>query len=103
MPENQEPRRGQLMLELDCAPYEVERLMFVPAPNGGEGGLFSCSVGPLPDDMIVALDEAARTRAPVRLLLQRHPLVLDMVTLERKGPQRVRIVGAVRDAADGTA
>jgi hypothetical protein len=102
MAEDQQ-RHGQLALELDCTAYKANRLMFAPAPNGGEGGLFSCSLGPLPDDMIAALDEAARTHAPVRLLFDQQPLVLEMVTLERKDPQRVRIVGSVREPTKATA
>ena len=77
--------------------------MFEPAPNGGEGGLFSCAVGPLPDYLMAALDEAARTHAPVRLWVYRQPILLEMVTLERKEPQRVRIIGFFVGQEEGSA
>jgi hypothetical protein len=94
MAEEQE-RRGQLPLDLDCRVYEVRGQTFAPAPNGGEGGLFSCSVGPLSEETIAALNEAARTEGPVCLLFNEVSILLRLVTLERKAAQRVRIVGSV--------
>ena len=96
-------RRGQLALELDCTAHNVTGQSFAPAPNGGVGGLFSCSVGPLSDELLSALDEAARTQAPVCLLFDKTPLVLETVTLERKEAHRVRIVGSVVKAGKATA
>jgi hypothetical protein len=96
-------RRGQLTLELDCTAHHVTGQSFAPAPNGAAGGLFSCSVGPLPDETLAALDEAARTHAPVCLLFNQTPLVLEAVTLERKEAHRVRIVGSVAGAGKATA
>lgn len=102
MAEPQE-RRGQLALELDCSAHHVSGQSFMPAPHGGSGGLFSCSVGPLPNETLAALDEAARTHAPVRLLFDQKPLMLEMVSLERKEAHRVRIVGTVVKAETATA
>ena len=96
-------RRGQLTLELDCTAHHVTGQSYMPAPNGAVGGLFSCSVGPLPNETLAALDEAARTHAPVRLLFDEKPLMLEMVTLERKGARRVRIVGTVAKPGKVTA
>ncbi len=98
-----EERRGQLALELDCTAHHVSGQSFMPAPNGGVGGLFSCSVGPLPNETLAALDEAARAHAPVRLLFNATPLVLEMVSIERKDAHRVRIVGSVVREDAGTA
>lgn len=102
MAEN-EKRRGQLTLELDCTAHHASGQSYMPAPNGGAGGLFSCSLGPLPNETLAALDEAARTHAPVRLLFDTKPLVLEMVTLERKEAHRVRIVGTVVKPEKATA
>lgn len=101
MAQDQE-RRGQLTLELDCTAHHVTGQSFEPTPHG-VGGLFSCSVGPLPNELLAALDEAARTHAPVRLLFNETPLVLEMVTLERKEAHRVRIVGSVVRTGKATA
>lgn len=96
-------RRGQLALELDCTAYQLGGQSFTPAPNGARGGLFSCSLGPLPDETIAALDKAVRAHTPVCLLFDKHPVLLEMVTLERKEARRVRIVGSVADTSKATA
>jgi hypothetical protein len=93
MREEQESR-GQLALELNCDALEVKSASFSPGP-GGEGGVFSCSIGPVTDETVAALDRAAHTHALIRLLFSEHPLLLDLVTLERKAPQLVRIVGHI--------
>jgi hypothetical protein len=95
--------RAQLPLDLDCTLYEVRGQTFSPAPNGGEGGLFSCSVGPLSEETIAVLDAAARTHGPVCLLFNEVSILLRMVTLERKDAQRVRIVGSVAKPSKTTA
>jgi hypothetical protein len=102
MAKNQE-RRGQLMLELDCTAHQVKNASFSPAPGGGVGGLFSCSVGPLSDETLAALDDASRKHAPVCLVFDGQPILLEMVTLERKEAHRVRIVGPVAKTSKATA
>lgn len=91
-----EPRsHGQLTLELDCSAYNAKRLTFAPAPDGGRGGKFSCSIGPLSEDTLAALDRAVAEHATVRLLFSGKPLLLDLVSLQRADPQTVTIVGHV--------
>jgi hypothetical protein len=87
-------RRGQLPLELRFTDGHLGAASFAPAP-GSDGGLFSCSLGPLTEETVGELERAARTRTPVRLLFSERPLLLDHVTVERKGPHSVRIVGRV--------
>ena len=87
-------RPDQLALELNCAEFDVKSASFSPAP-GGEGGLFSCSIGPVSAETFAALDQATQTHTPVNLLFSEHPLLLELVTLERKAPQLVRIVGHI--------
>lgn len=87
-------RRGQLALELNCVGLNVKSASFSPGPDG-RGGLFSCSLGPVTDETVEALDRAAQTHTLVDLVFSDHPLLLDLVTLERKAPQVVRIVGHI--------
>jgi hypothetical protein len=96
-------RPGQLTLELNCADFDVASASFSPAP-GGEGGLFSCSIRLVSAETVAALDRAAQTHTRVNLLFTEHPLLLDLVTLERKAPHLVRIVGhIVQPTANGAA
>lgn len=100
MPPTTQKRRGAgSTLELDFgADYEISAASF--APEAG-GGIFSCSVSPLADETVAALDRAIHRHDPVRLLFPGHQAVLlDLVTLERKGAHLVRISGRV--VAKGT-
>lgn len=87
-------RHDQLAFDLNCADYEVRDAVFTPGSAGG-GGLFSCAIGPVADETMVALHRAARTQRPISLWFSDCPVVLDLVTLQRKSPQSVRIVGHV--------
>ncbi len=84
---------GQLAFELHFGDCKMGTASFAPTP-GSSQGLFSCSVGPLSDETIMALERAANAHTPIRLMFS-DPLVLDLVTLERKEPHSVRIVGHV--------
>ena len=59
------------------------------------------SVATLAEETVAALDRASREHIPVRLLFDDHSLLLDLVTLERKQPQSVRIIGQLIVAAAG--
>jgi hypothetical protein len=99
MPTTQKRRGAGSTLELDFGTdYQISAASFAPGPGGG---IFSCSVSPMADETVAALDSAIRRRGPVRLLFPGHQAVLlDLVTLERKGPQLIRISGRV--VAKGT-
>jgi hypothetical protein len=102
MTEEQE-RARQFTLDLNCDEYEVRAASFSPGREG-EGGLFSCSIAPVTDETAAALAQAVQSHTLIRLSFSEHPLLLDLVTLERKAPQSVRIVGhIVRPATKGTA
>ena len=92
----------QRILELDCAAIHAVRQTYSPT-LGSERGLFSCYLGPLPDETIVALDQCARARAPVRLLFDKGPLLLNLIKAELTDTQRVRIVGIVIQTSLATA
>ena len=87
-------RHGQLAFDLNCADYEVKDASFAPG-LGGEGALFSCAIARVSNETMLALDRAARARTPISLWFSDCPVVLDLVTLQRKSPQSVRIVGHV--------
>jgi hypothetical protein len=87
-------RDGQLPLELTFTDDHLGAATFAPTP-GSDGGLFSCSIGPLTDETVSELLRAARTQTPIRLHFSERPLLLDHVSVERKGPHSVRIVGHV--------
>jgi hypothetical protein len=87
-------RHGQLPLELHFSDDRLGSASFAPSP-GHDGGLFSCSIGPLSEEAVGELERAARAELPIRLRFSERPLLLDHVTVERKGPQMVRIVGHV--------
>jgi hypothetical protein len=88
-------RRGQLPLELHFSDDHLGAASFAPSPGGDGSGLFSCSIGPVSEETVGELERAARTQTPIRLKFSEHPLLLDHVTVERKGPRTVRIVGRV--------
>jgi hypothetical protein len=99
----EEERRGQLPLDLDCANRHVMAASFVPGPDE-QAGVFSCVIGALSDETVAVLDRALQEHARVRLLFSDRALLLEFVTLERRGPQAVRIVGQlVAAAAKGAA
>jgi hypothetical protein len=61
-----------------------------------EGGTFACTIGPMSDEAMAALDGAANNGGRVCLLFP-QPLLLDLIALERKESQCVRIVGRIVD------
>ena len=99
----EEEHRGQLPLDLDCAHRHVMAASFVPGPED-RAGVFSCVIGALPDETVAHLDRASQEHTRVRLMFSDRSLLLEFVTLERKGPQSVRIIGQmVAATANGPA
>jgi hypothetical protein len=78
-------------LELSLAGYSVNRASIGYGPDGAE---FACTIGPMTDETIAALDGAAENHGTVCLLFP-QPLLLDLVAIERKGPHSIRIVGHI--------
>jgi hypothetical protein len=95
MPAKEERHIGT-QLELKLADYEVGGASL---NHGLEGSSFACTIGPVSDETMAALDRAAESHGTICLLLP-QPLLLELVTLERREPKRVRIVGRIFDAAD---
>jgi len=62
----------------------------------GDGAKFTVTIRPLSDATVTALAGAAENHERICLLLP-EPLLLDLVTVERKESQGVRIVGRLVD------
>jgi hypothetical protein len=94
MPATEERQVGT-QLELTLADYEVRGASM---GHGVEGCSFACTIGPVSDETMAALDRAAGRHDTIRLLFP-QPMLLELVTLERREPQRVRIAGRISKAA----
>jgi hypothetical protein len=90
-----EKRDTGIQLELSLADYEVRGASM---GHGVDGSRFACNIGPLSDEAMAALDRVAESQGTICLLLP-EPLLLDLVTVERKDPKRVRIVGRICQSA----
>ena len=63
---------------------------------GPQGSTFAFTVEPVSPETMAALDRAVERHETVRVLFP-QPLLLDLVSLERKDPRVVRIVGRIVD------
>ena len=72
-------RDGQLPLELTFTDDHLGAASFAPSP-GSDGGLFTCSIGPITEEAVGELLRAARNQTPIRLRFSERPLLLDHVT-----------------------
>jgi len=81
-------------LELNCADYRVTAASI---GHGRDGAVFRCTIGPVTDELLRALDDAARSADPVRLVFPKQPLLLERIQVKRIEPGRVRIAGRVVD------
>jgi hypothetical protein len=82
-------------LELNLADYAIHG---ASVGYGAEGSRFACTIEPVSAETMLALDRAAESHGTICLLLP-QPLLLELITFERRGPQRVRIVGRMFDGA----
>lgn len=82
------------LLELNCADYRV-----TSASAGHRGGcsVFGCTLSPVTEETLKALDAAAASDQRVRLNFPKQPVVLESIVLVRIGRGRVRIAGRVVD------
>ena len=83
---------GQEPFELDCSDREVTAASFAPGPEDFSG-VFACSVAPVAEEAVAALERASHEHVPVRLLFRDYSLLLGLAAVERKEPQSVRIIG----------
>ena len=81
-------------LELNCADYRVTSASI---GHRGSDSVFSCTLSPVTDEVVEALDDAAFSCRRVRLAFPKHPLVLESIAVVRVGRRRIRIAGRVVD------
>ena len=84
-------------LELSLGDYQVNGASIGFGPQGGH---FACTLGPISNETLAALDTLVLTHGKICLLFPK-PLLLDLVSLERKEPQRIRIVGRIAESVSG--
>jgi hypothetical protein len=90
-----EERNVGAQLELNLGNYQVRGASIGYGPKGGA---FACTVGPISDETMAALTRAVESRGTICLLFP-QPLTLNLITLERKEPQAIRIVGRIVESA----
>ena len=83
-------------LELNCADYRVTAASI---GHGRSGAVFRCTISPVTDEMLKALDAAARSEDVIRLIFPKQPLLLERIQVKRVEPGGVRISGRVVDPA----
>jgi hypothetical protein len=89
----EERLRGQLHFELVFAQARVESASRTISSRGDE---LSYLIADLAAEQIAGLERAAQDHTPVSLVLgESAVVVLDLVSLERKGPRSFQIVGHV--------
>jgi hypothetical protein len=82
-------------LELNCADYHVTSPCI---GYGGEGPVFECTLSPVTDETLAALEDAVRSNRRIRFGFSKQPLLLESIEVVPMGPGRVRIAGRVVDA-----
>ena len=80
--------------ELNCADYEVKAASI---GHGRAGAVFRCTISPVTDEVLKALDAAATSEDVIRLVFPKQPLLLERIQVKRIEPGRVRLVGRVVD------
>lgn len=79
-------------VELNCEEYHVKSASIGQGPSGT---VFRCTLGPMTDEVLKNLEDAARSHATVRLVFPKQPLVLESIDVKRVEPGSVQIVGRV--------
>jgi hypothetical protein len=85
-----------ISVDLNCADYELRS---VSMGHGRGGAIFSCLIAPVPDEVLAALDQAARSAGTVRLFFPERPLLLERIEVNRIEAGSVRISGRVMKPA----
>jgi hypothetical protein len=79
-------------LEVNCTEYRVTSASIASV---GERSVFSCTLSPVTDEMVEALDDAAGTDRRVRLAFPARPLLLEAIEVVRVARRKIRIAGRV--------
>jgi hypothetical protein len=79
-------------IELDCGGYHVKT---ASVAQNNSGTVFRCTLSAVPDEVLSALEKAARAHGKLRLVFPKQPLVLEHIDVRRIEPESVQIVGRV--------
>jgi hypothetical protein len=85
-----------IKVDLNCADYRVTGASM---GHGRRGPTFRCTVGPLTDELLDALDDVARSQGTLRLVFPKRPLVLERIEVRRVEPSSAQISGRVVEGA----
>jgi hypothetical protein len=78
--------------ELNCADYHVNSASI---GHGRGGSVFRCTLSPVTDEVLQALDDAVRSNRMIRFVFPKQPLVIESIEVVRLQPGHVRIAGRV--------
>ncbi len=82
-------------LELNSADYRIKSASI---GHGRDGEVFRCTLTPVTDEVLEALDAAAHSKRMIRLIFPNHTLGLECIEAVRTEPGCVRIAGRVVEA-----
>lgn len=82
-------------LELSSGDYRIESASIW---RGRDGEVFRCTLTPVTDELLEALDAATRSKRMIRLIFPNHVLGLECIEAIRAEPGCVRIAGRVVEA-----
>ncbi len=82
-------------LELNSADYRIKSAS-IGHSRGSE--IFRCTLTPVTDEVLEALDGAARSKRMIRLIFPSHSLGLECTEVTRIEPGCVQIAGRVVEA-----
>ena len=57
--------------------------------------MFRCTLSPVTDDVMEALDDAVRSNRMIRFVFPKQPLVIESIEVVRLEPGRIGIAGRV--------
>lgn len=83
-------------VEPNCAELKIKS-----ASIGHSSGdlVFRCTVNSMTDDLLSALDGAARSYGTIRLVFPQQPLLLERVQVKRVEPGSVVLIGRVVESS----
>ena len=82
-------------LELNSADYRIKSASI---GHSRDGEVFRCTLTPVTDEVLEALDAAARSKRMIRLIFPSHALGLQCTEVVRTEPGCVQIAGRVVEA-----
>ncbi len=82
-------------LELNSADYRIQS---ASVWHNRDGEVFRCTLTLVTDEVLEALDAAARSKRMIRLIFPNHALGLECMEVVRTEPGCVRIAGRVLEA-----